>query len=152
MRCSRLACCRRRSGSAMVEFAVVAIVLFMLLIGIYEYGRYFMTIEIMENAAREGARYAVVHTYDDTVEDDTIEVVRDYLAGVDQGAFGTQATVSVFAADSLGNSTGSPLNAQFGTFIGVRVEGNYQTILPELLFLPSSIAMRVQIVMNSEAN
>lgn len=136
----------------MVEFAFIAIVLFMILMAIYEYGRYIMTRQVLENAAREGARYAIVHTYDSTVENDTITFVRDYMAGVDQTAFGQDANVSVYAADSTGTNIGSPLNAPFGTFIGVRIQGDYQTMFPEMLFLSSTLKMDFQILMNSEAN
>jgi Flp pilus assembly protein TadG len=142
----------RRSGAVMVEFAFIALILFTLLFLIYEYGRFIMTRQVLQNAAREGARYAVVHTYDSTVEEDTIAVVRDRMANVDLSAFGTQATVTVFAADADGNSAGSPLNAPFGTFIGVRIQGNYAFLFPELAFLPATLPLDFVALMNSEAN
>jgi Flp pilus assembly protein TadG len=53
---------RRRSvGQAMVEFALVAPLFFFLLFAIIDFGRYVYYVQILNNAAREGARYAIVH-------------------------------------------------------------------------------------------
>lgn len=48
-------------GQALVEFALVAPMLFLLLVGIFEAGRFVLYLESLNNAAREGARYAIVH-------------------------------------------------------------------------------------------
>jgi Flp pilus assembly protein TadG len=48
-------------GAAAVEFALIATVLVMLLFGILEYGKLFGELEVLESAAREGARAASVH-------------------------------------------------------------------------------------------
>jgi Flp pilus assembly protein TadG len=45
-----------------VEFALVAPVVFMFMFGIFEFCRYGFIREMMENAVREGARYAIVST------------------------------------------------------------------------------------------
>jgi Flp pilus assembly protein TadG len=58
---------RRRNGSprsrgqALVEFAFVAPLFFLLLFAIVDFGRYVYYVQILNNAAREGARYAIVH-------------------------------------------------------------------------------------------
>jgi Flp pilus assembly protein TadG len=52
-------------GVAAVEFALVAIVFFMLLIGIVEMGRVLFTWNAMAEATRYGARVAVVCSLDD---------------------------------------------------------------------------------------
>jgi Flp pilus assembly protein TadG len=51
--------CRER-GAAAVEFALVLPLLLLLVGGIVDYGRYFSTQVTLANAAREGARGAVV--------------------------------------------------------------------------------------------
>src|SRR5829696_3847748 len=48
-------------GQAMVEFALVAPVFFLLLFGVIEGGRFIFYYETLNNATREGARYAIVH-------------------------------------------------------------------------------------------
>ena len=48
-------------GQALVEFALIAPLFFLLLYSIIEFGRYVYTVQVLNNAAREGARYAIVH-------------------------------------------------------------------------------------------
>ena len=52
---------RRRRGQALAEFALVAPLFFVVLFGIIEFGRYLYYVQILNNGAREGARYAIVH-------------------------------------------------------------------------------------------
>jgi Flp pilus assembly protein TadG len=58
-----------RSGASAVEFAMVAPVVFMLLFATFEFARYIYVANIIDHAAREGARQASVHT-NDWVEQD----------------------------------------------------------------------------------
>ena len=51
----------RRTGATTVEVSVVLSVFLLFLFGIFEYCRYLMMIQITTNAARDGARYAVVN-------------------------------------------------------------------------------------------
>ena len=62
---------RRRSleGAAAVEFALIASILFMVLFGIIEFGRLFSELEVLNSAAREGARAAAVRGTADDVAD-----------------------------------------------------------------------------------
>ena len=50
-------------GAAAVEFALVVPVLFMLIFGIVDYGRFFFDSISLRQGAREGARQAVVQLY-----------------------------------------------------------------------------------------
>lgn len=65
MRLSIPASRKRQRGMAAVEFALVAIVFFMLLIGIVEMGRVLFTWNAAAEATRYGARVAVVCPKDD---------------------------------------------------------------------------------------
>jgi Flp pilus assembly protein TadG len=97
MRTSRTV--RQRRGQALVEFALVAPVFFLLLFSIIEFGRAIYYVQILNNAAREGARYAIVHgnestnptgpppgypiqTNADPFAGAVKQVVRDYAIGV----------------------------------------------------------------------
>mgnify|MGYP000500059501 CR=1 FL=1 len=51
----------RSRGQALVEFALVAPLLFLLILGTIEAGRFIFYYELLNHAAREGARYAIVH-------------------------------------------------------------------------------------------
>ncbi|MBN1998114.1 pilus assembly protein [candidate division KSB1 bacterium] len=51
---------KREQGQSIVEFALVAPILVLLLFGIIEFGRIFETVNVLTSAAREGARVAAV--------------------------------------------------------------------------------------------
>jgi Flp pilus assembly protein TadG len=55
---------RRQRGTTIIEFALVAAVFFVLLIGIMEFGRWLFTMNAISEATRWGARLAVVCTKD----------------------------------------------------------------------------------------
>jgi Flp pilus assembly protein TadG len=52
---------RRESGQSVVEFALVMPIFVILLFGIIEFGRLWMTVNVMTGAAREGARVAAIY-------------------------------------------------------------------------------------------
>lgn len=79
---------KRRRGATVVEFAVVAPILFLLVFGIIEFGRYVMLHQIAITSTREGCRKAVLGS---TTSDQQVEtVVRNYLA-----AGGVQSSVAI---------------------------------------------------------
>jgi Flp pilus assembly protein TadG len=53
----------KRHGAATVEFALVAPVLFMFVFAIFEFGRAFMVIDLLNDAARVGCRQGAVQSY-----------------------------------------------------------------------------------------
>ncbi len=56
---------RAQVGAAIVEFALVALIFFTLLIGIMEFGRWLFTLNAANEATRLGARLAVVCSISD---------------------------------------------------------------------------------------
>ena len=67
---------RCEKGSELIEFALVAPVLILLLAGIFDFGMMFRTFEAVTNAAREGARVGVLPGYANA---DVQTRVNDYL-------------------------------------------------------------------------
>jgi Flp pilus assembly protein TadG len=65
---------RRRFGSErgaeMVEFALIAPLLLLIIGGIADFGFLFQSFEVTTNAAREGARVAILPGYDADADDD----------------------------------------------------------------------------------
>ncbi|NBO91423.1 MAG: pilus assembly protein [Planctomycetia bacterium] len=146
----------KRGGASVVEFALVAPIFFLLLFGIIEYCRLMFTWQLLNNAAREGARYAVVSTA--TLTTANIQTyVNNYLAG--QGAsqlvgYNPSTNITVFLADPV---TGAPIstpwnNAGWGNYIGVRVSGTYRPLTSNLLFMSSSFTLTGTCVMTAEVN
>ena len=74
--------CRTRrydqTGAAAVEFALIASLLFMVLFGIIEFGRLFNELEVLNSAAREGARVAAVRGTGDEVADAVVLAAGPY--------------------------------------------------------------------------
>lgn len=73
---------RKRRGAAVVEFAIVAPLFFLLIFGMIEYGRMVMVQQVITNASREGARRAVL---DGATAAEVQTTVNNYLtsAGID---------------------------------------------------------------------
>ena len=139
---------RRRRGAASVETAVVIGPLLLLVFGVFEYGRYVMVRHLLDNAAREGARLAVVSTNNKTTAEIQAKVSH-FLA--DQGL--ENVNIQVFRADpETKANTGAWNNAAFGEAIAVSVSAQYGALLPTLGILPSTLPVSATVVMRSEAN
>jgi Flp pilus assembly protein TadG len=50
----------REDGAAAIEFAIVTVLLLLIVFGILEYGRIYSQVEVLNGAAREGARVGAV--------------------------------------------------------------------------------------------
>lgn len=82
-------CRRYRRGAAVVEFALISPVFFLLIFGMVEYGRMVMVQQILTNAAREGARMGVL---DGATTAEVQNSVNTYLTGA--SISGATTTVS----------------------------------------------------------
>ncbi len=83
-------------GAELVEFALVMPLLLLIMFGIFDFGLLFQRYEVLTNAAREGARLAVLPGYSDA---DVSARVATYLqaGGVPAGATTTLAIEPVTA-------------------------------------------------------
>ena len=134
-RLSRL-CRRDRRGTAVVEFALVAPILFLLVFGMIEYGRLVMVQQVLTNASREGAREGVL---DGTTTADVQASVNNYLAS----ATVTGATVTVTPSPPNSAGYGAPVT------VTVSVPFNQVSWLPSPIFLGGSV-MTATTVMRRE--
>jgi Flp pilus assembly protein TadG len=121
---------RRSRGQALVEFAFVAPIFFLLLFAILDFGRYVYYVQILNNAAREGARYAIVHgsgSFTPTgpgSDDPTIAaIVKNYATGV----VGTGAT---FAIHSIWGDGGAGATNDRGQKVKVTITYQFQSMIP----------------------
>lgn len=113
---------RERRGAAAVEFAIIAPLFFLVVMGIIEFGRMAMVQQVITNAAREGARVGVV---DDSTTSGVKKKVDNYLASA--GIKG--ASVSV--------SPDPPSSAKYGESVTVTVAIPFDTVswLPTPFFV-----------------
>jgi len=135
---------RAEAGQSLVEFAIVLPVLLALVIGIFEFGRAWNVYQVITNAAREGARTAVVPTTES--EDAVYAVIQNYF---DRSALdGDLGTVTV---DGFQSGVGQPLTVE------IQYPYEFQFLGPIVAFLgdgsattPGSITLSTTAVMRNE--
>jgi Flp pilus assembly protein TadG len=100
----------RERGSAMVETAICIPLLLVLMVGIFEVGRAYETWQVLTNAAREGARVAVLPSGSAA---DTTALVRQYMSN---GQLTKSATASVVINEGASiDVNGTPVSASMVT-------------------------------------
>jgi Flp pilus assembly protein TadG len=139
-----------RSGAALVETTAVVVIFLLLLFGVLEYCRFIFLKQLIDNAAREGARYAVVAPGDANLVPNTIAVVNARMAGFSNAV--KNWNVQVYMSDTSGNNTGSATNAVFGQYICVQIDCDYNPIVPSLLMMNQTIHITGKAFMNGEGN
>ena len=111
-----------RSGASVVEFALIAPIFFMIILGMIEFGRMAMVQQVITNSAREGARIAVL---DGATKQKVKNKVKDYLSS----ASITGANIKV--------TPDPPESAGYGESVTVRVTIGFDKVswLPSPFFL-----------------
>lgn len=105
----RRAPARTRRGTSIVEFAVVAPVVFLFIFGIIEFGRLMMVQEAMTNAAREACREASLATTVNSADVDA--AARNVMLSVMADAANTaKVRVTMTPASMASVSSGTPCN------------------------------------------
>lgn len=92
-----------RKGQALVEFALLLPFIMLVLIGIVEFGRAWNAKQMVTDAAREGARWAVVGNPLITTEQQVSDTVKRYIA---RGGFDT-SQVTISYPDGFKTGTGN---------------------------------------------
>jgi len=134
---------KRRPGAAAVETALIMIPLMMFIFGIFEYGRFLMGWNLLNNSAREGCRYALVNNTSTSVNTDVQNVVTKFMAG--RSSSYDNLTITVSGTHS-GVST-AVNNLVPGDMIVVTVTGQYRflNVIPlcpmPTMTLTSSVTM-----------
>ena len=143
---------RRRAGQALAEFALVAPIFFLLLFAIVEGGRFMFYYEVLNNATREGARYAIVHGAN-TISDCTGPPGPTALGPCDPTGAGVIERVRSAAFGVPGSSisvvpTWSPDNGR-GSTVSVAATYTYTSLVP-LVPLPAiTVEAESRLVINN---
>lgn len=91
---------RNQQGLAMVEFAITATVLFILLFAIIEFSVILFDKAVITNASREGARRGIVYNPDGTSTDEIKNTVMEYVQDKDKKVF----LISLGSPSNFGNN------------------------------------------------
>lgn len=122
----------QRKGATAVEFAVIAPILMLFIFGIIEFGRGMMVLQLLNSAAREGARDAALSG---TSTSDITSTVHTRLEA--EGISPEQITVRTF----LNGTEGEIAGATTGDTVRVEVSLDYNNVsyLPSSWFLDGAI-------------
>jgi Flp pilus assembly protein TadG len=136
----------RSRGQALVEFALAGPIFFILLIGLVEGGRYVFYSESLSHAAREGARYAIIHGAvssnptgpgsGDPSGEAVKQAVRDAAVGMGD-----------VAAVVIPDPTYSPNNNRRGSTVTVTLNYTYTPIVA--IFGPITVDAEATLVVNN---
>jgi Flp pilus assembly protein TadG len=97
---------RSQKGAALLEAAITVPIILLISVGIFEFGRAYQTWQVLTNAAREGARMAVISG---TTDVNIKARVVDYMKNGALPDYGT-ATVTIERGVALtGTDTGSQI-------------------------------------------
>ena len=110
-----------RRGAAMVEMALVLPLFLMLVLGIIEFGRAMMIANLVTNAAREGARMAVLDGSTNTDVTNTVKTFLISAIGTSVSSSDITVTITVTAAAGNPNPANSVASSTTRDLITVKV-------------------------------
>lgn len=114
---------RNRHGGVALEFAFIAPILFMFVLGTIDLGRYLWTFNTVQRAADESVRVGAVQDLSNT---QVQTLAKDLLVGMVESGFTVQVNPSGTPSDTL----------------RVRITNNYETIYP-MAFIQPTLAISV---------
>jgi hypothetical protein len=144
------------------------------LFSIFEYCRFLFVMGALDQAARQGARYASVNVtkptnFDSTDYNDgytTYTNIKDFTKNISGGMNNmlTGWAVSVFPCDMTKLAQDPPViqaksgfpttvywnSESFGEMLGVKITGTYRSVVPNIVFWKSTFPITVYAVTNGE--
>jgi Flp pilus assembly protein TadG len=100
---------KNQRGAALIETAITIPIILLIAVGIFEFGRAYQTWQVLTNAAREGARIAILTEKTDA---DVQAVVRNYMTngGLPKSA---AAAVNIDRNVAMGPNTASRVTINY---------------------------------------
>ena len=137
---------RNEKGAALIEAAITVPVILLISVGIFEFGRAYQTQQVLVNAAREGARMAVITGTTDAA---ITTRVRNYMQGGSLPNYAT-ATVTIQRGVALtGADTGSSITIGY-PFQFMVLNPVVKLIAPADTKTGAPITMRSSAIMRNE--
>ena len=155
---------RRRRGSALVEAALVLPSVILFVMGLFEYGRWFLMVHVNSNAVAAGAAYACKHTSPIVLSGTSYGDANSDVTNIVNATVGSQQlanpTISVYLSDAdgnpltdgAGNNPGLFTYAAPGDYVCVKMTGTYTFVPTAFLKLPSTYTPSFMAVRRSEGN
>lgn len=130
-------------GSALIEAALTLPLLLLVSVGIFEFGRAFQTWQVLTNAAREGARIAVLPG---AAASDVQTRVRQYLQAGQLGGY-AGATIDVNRAASIAIGAGTASTS----VVTVNYPFNFMVLNPVARLVVSNSTLGAPITISAAA-
>jgi len=115
---------RSGRGQSMVEFALILPMLILLVMGVIDFARAFNVMQVVTNAAREGARVGIIPS---STNGDVTGTVTTYLSSAGQGGCNT-AGANWGGGGNAGDSVTVTVTCPFQTLTGTLIPGWTGTI------------------------
>jgi Flp pilus assembly protein TadG len=131
----------RRRGIAAVEFAFIIPIFITLILGMIEFGRAIMVMDLLANAARNGARTGALPGNTNTSVQDAVDQTLNST-----GVSGATTTILV------NNAAGQVSTAAIGDSITVQVTVPYTTVawLPTTIYLGEGATLKGRMTIRKE--
>ncbi len=137
---------KNERGAALLEAAITIPMILLVSVGIFEFGRAYQTWQVLTNAAREGARVAVI---DGSTDAAVTQRVRDYMQAGSLPQYAT-ATVTINRAVALtGTDTASQIDVDY-PFDFMVLNPVVRLIAPGDTTTGAPITMRSSAIMRNE--
>lgn len=130
---------RNQRGAALIETAITIPLVLLVSVAIFEFGRAYQTWQVLTNAAREGARVAVLESYTDA---QVTDVVKNYLTG---GRLPNAGSASIQIARNV------PFGASTASRITVNYPFQFMVLGPVARLVRSTSTMGAPLTMQSSA-
>ena len=130
---------RNQRGAALIETAITIPLVMLVSVAIFEFGRAYQTWQVLTNAAREGARVAVLEAYTDA---QVTDIVRNYLTG---GRLSNASSASIQVVRNV------PFGAQTASRITVNYPFEFMVLGPVARLVRSTSTMGAPLTMQSSA-
>lgn len=130
---------KNERGAALLETAITIPLILLISVAIFEFGRAYQTWQVLTNAAREGARIAILNG---TTDDQVRGAVNNYMS------IGQLSTVS---PGNIDVNRGAPLGADTGSQITVNYPFNFMVLGPVMRLVNPSATMGSTIMMSAVA-
>ena len=144
---------RRSRGQALVEFALLAPVFFLVLFAIIEAGRFMFYYEVLNNATREGARYAIVNGANSIVCPTGPPASGSVPCDTDGGDVAERVRDAAFGALGPGvdvtSEWSNPSDNSRGATVKVTAEYTYTSLVPIVPLPAITVSAESSLVVNN---
>jgi len=114
------------TGQSLIEFALSGLFLVTLLLGVVEIGRLVLVYTTVANAARAGARYAIVHGSDSLATTAQVQtVVKNFLSAAPMNTAAAGLSINITCSSDAGTTYAACTVANAKPGCRVKVSVNY---------------------------